>query len=124
MHKTLCLLTACLLLLATSCAKRVPGYRIAANLNGFLDNANVVIANASTGKLIDSTVFKGSKFTSKGVVDESPASLSVIIKTAAGEVLYTILFIGNEDETILGSKVIFLTVYLLKALNTKSIKRN
>lgn len=97
-------LCACTTLFLASCAKQHNGYTIAAQVIGFKNGSKVILTNADTGKKIDTTFIKENTFTSKGVLDESPAVIDIIIKDTEENLVYTALFIGNESINISGSK--------------------
>lgn len=104
MNKNIFLIISSLLLFLASCQQPKDNFTINAKFNGFSENSKVIISNASTGKILDSTKLLGNQFISTGFIAEPPILINIVINSENNESVYTFIYIGNETVEISGHK--------------------
>src|SRR5690606_29196068 len=104
MVKNLILIISSLGIFLTACQKPTKKFTIAADLNGFPENSRVIISNAITGKVLDSTKLVENRFVLTGFIQEQPTTLNIVIIPDNNEVVNSFIFIGNENVKISGNK--------------------
>lgn len=97
-----------IVLILISCQEKQSGFEISAILDGFDENSKVLISDISSQKVLGSTVVANGKFVVKGLLDNSPSLVSLMVLSENGkERSYTSMFIGNEKIFLSGDKSTF-----------------
>lgn len=102
--KNLFLIILSTLLILASCKHQKDSFIINANFKGFSENSKVILSDANTGKILDSTKLIGNHFISTGFISEAPSSISIVINSEDNKSVYTLIYIGNETVEISGHK--------------------
>ncbi|WP_298902223.1 TlpA disulfide reductase family protein [uncultured Psychroserpens sp.] len=104
-NKLLLLIFLGISILFNSCKQKQEEFNISAEITGFEDNSKVIVSDRITGKILDSTTIIKNNFTLKGILDNAPTDLSLVITSSADkDNLYSSFFIGNENVKISGDK--------------------
>lgn len=81
----------------------VPGYRIEGNVSNFTEGTKFYLHNLATNANVDSATIKDNKFLMEGNISDPP-SLFWLRATDGEDYVYTPLFIGNDNLTIIADK--------------------
>ena len=111
-----------LLICYVGCKEQNEGFTIKSYLKGFSENSQIIVSDASTGKVLDSTKLINDKFISNGFIPNPPINIGITINSENNETSHTFLFIGNENIEISGAKSDFPDALKIKGSEFQKFK--
>ncbi len=90
------------ILIHFGCTKESNGFVIKGELDGFPEHSKIILSDAITGKILDSTLVKSNHFKIAGYMEEEPSLLSFTLVKDDGQFFNSFLFVGNESIKLQG----------------------